>query len=152
MLNRLNNQLNIMPEKFYSDTLRKDFIKTLSVVKFDPILIKTVEEVMNRADGSSVNKEYDQLSEDLKPLATALLSKGYQKSNDFIRADKEEKDVILKLTKDVQDLLMIIECTESPEKEEKKLSKERLNYDKNRKENIVKTTESVVQRQRIPNI
>ena len=45
-----SNPLSIMPEDFYHDTLRKDFIEVLSKVKFDPVLTLTVEEVMNKAD------------------------------------------------------------------------------------------------------
>ena len=100
-----------------------------------------------------VNKEYDKLTEDLQPLATALLNKNYQKSNDFIRADEEEKVIVRKLAKDVQDLLTIAKCTEEPKKQENKLSRERLNYDTSKKENnILESNESVIQKQRIPNI
>lgn len=145
--------LQIMPEDFYHDTLRQDFIEVLSKVKFDPVLTATVEETMNRADSSSVNKEYDKLTEDLQSLATALLNKNYQKSNDFIRADEEEKVIVRKLAKDVQDLLTIAKCTEEPKKQENKLSRERLNYDTSKKENnILESNESVIQKQRIPNI
>lgn len=147
------NPLSIMPEDFYHNTLRKDFIEVLSKVKFDPVLILTVEEVMNKADYSSVNKKYVQLTEDLQPLSTALFSKNYQKSDDFIRADEEEKVIIRKLIKDIQDLLTIATCTKEPMEEEKKLSKERLNYDSNKKENVVlESNESITQRRRIPNI
>ena len=41
-----SNPLSIMPQDFYHDTLRKDFIEVLSKVKFDPVLTFTVEEVM----------------------------------------------------------------------------------------------------------
>ena len=148
-----NNPLSIMPEDFYHDTLRKDFIEVLSKVKFDPILIATVEEVMNKADSSSVNKKYEQLSEDLQPLAVALLSNNYQKSDSFIRADEEEKNIVRKLMKNIQDLLMIIKCTDEPEREEKKPNRERFNYDTDKKENVVSEFKnSIQQKQRIPNI
>ena len=146
------NPLSIMPEDFYRDILRKDFIEVLSKVKFDPVLILTIEEVMNKADSSSVNQKYTQLEEDLQPLVVALLSKNYQKSNDFIRADEEEKVIVRKLTKDVQDLLTITKCTKEPTKEEEKLSRERLNYDVDKKENVVLESKPVEQRRRIPNI
>lgn len=148
-----NNPLDIMPEEFYNDTLRKDFIEVLSIVKFDPVLILTVEEVMNKADSSSVNQEYTQLQEDLKPLAVALLSKNYQKSDEFIRADDEEKSIVRKLAKDVQDLLTIAKCTKEPEKDENVLSRKRLNYDTEKKENIdYESEDSLLERNRIPNI
>ena len=147
-----NNQLSIMPEDFYYNTLRKDFIEVLSKVKFDPVLILTVEETMNKADSSSVNKEYMQLTEDLNSLATALLSKSYQKSDSFIRADDEEKAIVRKLTKDVQDLIVIAKCTKEPEKEEKMLSRKRLNYDTSKKENVISEPEKSLKRERIPNI
>ena len=148
-----SNPLSIMPEDFYHDTLRKDFIEVLSKVKFDPVLTLTVEEVMNKADGSSVNKQYEQLIEDLNPLAVALLSKNYQKSDEFIRADDEEKVIVRKLTKDVQDLITIAKCTKEPEKNTKTPVRERLNYDKEKKENVILDSEdSLQQRERIPNI
>ncbi len=147
-----SNPLSIMPEDFYHNTLRKDFIEVLSKIKFDPVLKLTVEEVMNRADGSSVNKEYGQLLEDLQPLVVALLSKTYQKSDNFICADEEEKAIVRKLTKDVQDMLTITKCTKEPVKEEEKLSRERLNYDVNKKENVVLESKPVEQKRRIPNI
>lgn len=148
-----SNPLSIMPEDFYHDTLRKDFIEVLSKVKFDPVLTLTVEEVMNKADGSSVNKQYEQLIEDLNPLAVALLSKNYQKSDEFIRADDEEKAIVRKLTKDVQDLITIAKCTKEPEKNIETLIRERLNYDKDKKENVILDSEdSSQQRERIPNI
>lgn len=147
-----SNPLQIMPEDFYYDTLRVDLMNVLAKVEFDVVLKLTVEEVINKADGASVNKNYEQLAEDLQPLATALLSKNYQRSDEFIRADEEEKTIVRKLTKDVQDLLTIIKCTKEPEKEEKKLSRQRLNYDETKKENIVINSDSVLQRERIPNI
>lgn len=148
-----SNPLSIMPEDFYHDTLRKDFIEVLSKVKFDPVLTLTVEEVMNKADGSSVNKQYEQLIEDLNPLAVALLSKNYQKSDEFIRADDEEKVIVRKLTKDVQDLITIAKCTKEPEKNIETPVRERLNYDKEKKENVILDSEdSLQQRERIPNI
>ena len=148
-----SNPLSIMPEDFYHDTLRKDFIEVLSKVKFDPVLTLTVEEVINKADGSSVNKQYEQLIEDLNPLVIALLSKNYQKSDEFIRADDEEKVIVRKLTKDVQDLITIAKCTKEPEKTTETLVRERLNYDKDKKENVILDSEdSSQQRERIPNI
>ena len=147
-----NNPLQIMPEDFYYDTLRVDLMNVLAKVSFDTVLKLTVEEVINKADGSSVNRNYNQLAEDLQPLATALLSKNYQRSDEFIRADEEEKAIVRKLTKDVQDLLTIVKCTKAPEKEEEKPSRQRLGYDETKKENIVMDSESVMQRERIPNI
>lgn len=148
-----NNPLNIMPEDFYANTLRNDFNEVLSKIKFDPILVSTVEETMNKADGYSVNQMYDLLADCLEPLAIALLSKNYQKTNEFIRADEEEKTIVRKLAKDIQDILMIIKCTKQPEKQEKQLSRQRLNYDENKKQNvIVDSDEQNVQRQRIPNM
>ena len=146
------SSLEIMPEDFYFDTLRKDFIEVLSKVKFDPILVKTVEEVMNRADITSANKKYSSLSENLQPLLIALLSKNYQKSMDFIRADEEEKDIVRNLTKNVQDLLTIIKCTKEPENKEKSLSRERLNYDSTKKENVILESNDIQLKERIPNI
>lgn len=148
-----SNPLNIMPEDFYANTLRNDFIQVLSNIEFDPVLVSTVEEVMNKADGYSVTQMYELLEESLQPLAIALLSKNYQKTNEFIRADEEEKAIVRKLIVDIQDLLMIIKCTKEPEKEDKQLSRERLNYDKDKKENvIVESDGQTTQRQRIPNI
>lgn len=148
-----SNPLSIMPEDFYHDTLRKDFIEVLAKVKFDPVLTLTVEEVMNKADSSSVNKKYEQLKEDLNPLVVALLSKNYQKSDDFIRADDEEKVIVRKLTKDVQDLITIAKCTKEPENNTEIPVRERLNYDENKKENVILDSEkSLQQRERIPNI
>lgn len=147
------NPLNIMPEDFYFDTLRKDFIEVLSKVKFDKILLSTVEEVMNKADGASVNRRYNSLEEYLQPLAIALLSSStYQKSDDFIRADEEEKAIVRKLAKDVQDLLTIIKCTKEPEKTEEKFNRERLNYDSVKKENITLEPNEVNKKERIPNV
>ena len=146
------NPLNIMPEEFYNNTLRKDFIEVLSKVTFDPVLINTVEETMNKADSSSVKKQYEQLIEDLTPLATALLGKTYQKSDAFIRADDEEKVIVRKLTKDIQDLLTIAKCTKEPEKEKEKPFRERLGYDESKKENVIGVTREVKTKHRIPNI
>ena len=146
------NPLQIMPEDFYFDTLRKDFIEVLSKTTFDPILKRTVEEVMNKADVSSANKRYNSLEEDIQPLAVALLGKTYQKSDEFIRADVEEKTIVRELTKNVQDLLTIIKCSKEPEKEKPKTTKKRLNYDSEKKENIVMESNTVVKKERIPNI
>lgn len=149
----LNNALNIMPEKFYTDTLRPDLNDVLANVKFDPILIRTVEETINKADESSVKKEYELLKEDLTPLATAILSNTYQRSDEFIRADEAEKQIVRKLAKDIQSILTIIACTESPVKEEKKISRQRLGYDSGRKENLINnSSEETVQKRRLPNI
>lgn len=150
MLNE--NPLEIMPEDFYHDTLRPELYEILSKVKFDPVLVLTVEETINKADYSSVNKKYRQLTEDLQPLATALLSKNYQKSDSFIRADDEEKVIVRKVAKDIQDLLTIVKCTKEPEQKEEKLSRERLNYDKNKKENVIQESHDDIHRDRIPNI
>lgn len=149
----IENPLVIMPEKFYEDTLRKDFIEVLSKIKFDSVLVATVEETMNKADSSSFKKQYEQLALDLTPLATALLSNNYQKSDRFIRADEEEKVIVRRLTKNIQDLLTITKCTKEPKSEEKISSRERLNYDTSKKENVIQeSNEPVQQRQRIPNI
>lgn len=152
MLNE-RNPLTIMPEDFYHNTLRPELYEVLSKVKFDPVLTLTIEETINKADSSSVNKEYKQLTEDLKPLATAILSKNYQRSDNFIRADEEEKAIVRKVAKDVQDLLTIAKCTEEPQREDKKLSKERLNYDESKKENVIhESHDDSIRRERIPNI
>lgn len=149
----INDALNIMPEKYYADTLRPDLENVLANVKFDPILIRTVEETLNKADTNSVKKEYELLQEDLAPLATAILRDSYMRSDDFIRADESEKQIVRKLAKDVQSLLTIIACTKAPEKKEKKFSKKRVGYDETRKENLVSSSvEETVQKRRIPNI
>ena len=149
-----SNPLNIMPESFYHDTLRKDFIDVLKIVKFDPVLVRTVEETMNKADSSSVNKEYKKLLEDLTPLSTALFGRTYQKSDEFIRADEEEKVIVRKLTKNIQDLIMIIKCTDEPEKKEKTFNhQERIGYDKDKKQNIIEEKNEVIfNKKRIPNM
>lgn len=149
-----NNPLNIMPETFYHDTLRKDFIDVLKHVTFDPILVRTVQETMNKADCSSVNKDYKKLLLDLEPLSIALFSKTYQKSDEFIRADDEEKVIVRKLIKNIDDLIMITKCTEAPSKTMKKFKhNERIGYDEVKKENITQEdNKKVFNKQRIPNI
>lgn len=149
----LNDALNIMPEKFYTDTLRPDLQNVLANITFDPVLVKTVEETLNKADANSIKKEYELLKEDLTPLATAILRDSYVRSDDFIRADESEKQIVRKLAKDIQSILTIITCTKSSEKEEKKFSKQRVGYDETRKENLVDNShKDNIQRRRIPNI
>lgn len=133
----LSDALNIMPEKFYTDTLRPDLNEVLAKVKFDPILVKTVEETINKADGNSFKKEYALLKDDLTPLASVILSNNYQHSDGFIRADEPEKQIVRKLAKDMQDMLTIIACTEIPKKEEKPFSRQRIGYDETKKENLI---------------
>lgn len=149
---RISNQLNIMPEKFYFDTLRPSLHKVLEVIKFDPILVSTSEEVMNKADGYAVRKEYSNLKTVLVPLSNVILGKNYFKTDAFVRADEEEKALVRKLSKDMQDILTILTCTEEPAKKEGKASRERLGYDSTRKENVVKDSyKEPKQKPRIPN-
>lgn len=135
--NSFLNPLEIMPEDYYYDTVRGQMVEILSKVSFDPILVDTVERTMNKADSSSTNKQYRQLEQDLYQLSIALLSKNYTRTNDFVRASEEEKKIIVKFTKDLQELLTIITCTKEPVKEEVKFKRERLNYDEKQKENII---------------
>lgn len=154
MLNeKISNPLNIMPEDFYNDKLRPVLYDILANVTFDPILLRTVEETINKADGSSINKDYDKLEEDLMPLSTAILGKNYMKTDDFIRADENEKSLVKKLATDIQDLLTIIKCTEKAPKKDNTLKTKRYGYDDSRKENIVTEDNSnfSAQRKRLPN-
>ena len=149
---RISNQLNIMPEDFYFDTLRPTLQKVLAVIKFDPILIDTAEEVMNKADGYAVGTKYNSLKTVLTPLSNVVLGKNYYKTDSYIRADEEEKTLVRKLTKDIQDMLTILTCTEEPAEKEGKAPRQRLNYDSTRKENVVQEDYAEVkQKPRIPN-
>lgn len=149
---KISNQLNIMPENFYFDTLRPELQKVLEIIKFDPILVDTAEEVINKADGYAVRKEYNGLKTVLVPLSNVILGKSYSKTDKFIRAEEEEKALVRKLSKDIQDMLTILTCTEEPAKEEEKTPRQRLNYDSTRKENIVQEDYAEIkQKPRIPN-
>lgn len=149
---RITNQLNIMPEKFYFDTLRPTLYKVLEVIKFDPILVDTAEELMNKADGYAVHKEYNNLKTVLTPLSNVILGKNYFKTDKYIRADEEEKTLVRKLSKDVQDILTILTCTEEPAKEKEKSPRQRIGYDSTRKENVIQESHAEVkQRPRVPN-
>ena len=152
--NSFQNPLEIMPEDYYYNTLRPQMLEVLSTVSFDPILVDTVERTMNKADGSSANKQYRQLEEDLYQLSVVLLSsRSYTRSDDFIRASEEEKKLIVKFSKDLQEILTIIACTKDPVKEAVKYTRERLSYDENQKENVIYSTgQEDESKRRLPNI
>ena len=149
---RITNQLNIMPENFYLDTLRPTLQKVLETIHFDPILVDTAEEVMNKADGYAVGKKYNNLKTVLTPLSNVVMGKNYYKTDSYIRADEDEKVLVRKLSKDLQDMLTILTCTEEPAEKETKTPRQRVGYDSSRKENVVQETYTETkQRPRIPN-
>ena len=149
------NPLDIMPEDFYFDKVRPEMVEILSTIKFDPILLQTVEEVMNKADGSATKKDYATLQENFNPLSIVLLGNKstYTKTDSFIRAEEEEKQLVKQFAKNIQELLTIITCTPKEKKEEKYEVRERLGYDEKAKENvIVENYDEDNQRMRLPNL
>lgn len=131
--------LEIMPEKFYFDTLRPCMIGIMKDVKFDLILLDTIEKTINEADGRAANKNYVDLAESFDVLTGVLLSpkSTYERSDSFIRATDKEKQSVRTLGKYIQDILTIIKFSKNSKvaNEETKKPRERLGYNSKLKEN-----------------
>lgn len=146
--------LEIMPDKFYFDTLRPHMKEMWANVKFDPILTDTIEKTLNEADGHAGNKRYQDLAVAFNVLTGVLVDpkSTYQRSDSFIRATESDKESVRVLTKHIQDLLAIIKCTKVEPKTEVIEKRERLGYDVSRKENILYDTSSAEAKERIPSL
>lgn len=151
IVNNAKNLLDIMPDKFYFETLRPYMKDMWATVKFDPILTETLEKTMNQADGAAANNNYPILADSFDVLSGVLLdSKStYQRSDSFIRANETDKEAVRELAKHIQDILTIIKCTPIEQKEKATAKKERLGYDLDKRENVLLMEKNSEQKDRL---
>lgn len=134
-----NNPLEIMPEQYYFDKIKPLLEEMLGKIKFDPVLVSTIEEVINQANTHAVHKNYDELVNAINPLTMVLLNSKsqYLKTKIYSTASTEEKALVEKLASELQQLLTICQFskTEKTVKEDK--VRPRLGYDEDAKQNKV---------------
>ena len=138
-----NNPLEIMPEQYYFDKIKPLLDTMYGKIKFDPVLISTIEEVINKANTHAVHKDYDALVESMNPLTLVLLNSKsqYLKTKIYSTASTEEKALVEKLADELQQLLTICKFSK-PEKEVKEDKvKPRLGYNEETKQNIINPEE-----------
>lgn len=148
----INNKdvLNIMPETFYTDTLKPAMDEVLLKCKYDEELLRTVDKAMNTANSAVARKDYHELAESFDVLVSVLNNSGYLNGKLYAKAKESEKEMIAKMLQNISDLLVIIKFTKPEEKEEAK-PRERIGYDAKTKENKIKEKEAIESRPRIPN-
>ena len=110
-----NNPLEIMPEDYYFDKLKPLLDTMYGKIKFDPVLVSTIEEVVNQANTYAVHKDYDALVESMNPLTLVLLNSKsqYLKTKTYNTASTEEKALVEKLADTLQQLLTICKFSNS---------------------------------------
>lgn len=137
------NPLEIMPEDYYFDKVKPLLDEMFGKIKYDPVLVSTIEEVTNKANAHAVHKDYEALAEDMNPLTMVLLNSKsqYLKTKIYSTASTEEKALVEKLANELQQLLTICQFSK-PEltvKEDK--VRPRLGYDEETKQNIIDPAE-----------
>lgn len=138
-----SNPLEIMPEDYYFDKVKPLLDTMYGKIKFDPVLVSTIEEVVNKANTYAVHKDYDALVESMNPLTLVLLSSKsqYLQTKTYSTASIEEKDLIKKLSDELQQLLTICKFSKSEKAVKKDKVKPRLGYDEETKQNRVNPDE-----------
>ena len=138
-----SNPLEIMPEDYYFDKVKPLLDEIYGKIKFDPVLVSTVEEVMNKANTYAVHKNYEELSESMYPLSMVLLNSKsqYLKTKIYSTASTEEKDLVEKLAKELQQLLTICKFSKSENTIKEDIIRPRLGYDKDTQQNIINPAE-----------
>ena len=126
-----NNPLEITPEVYYFDKIKPLLDEMLGRIKFDPVLITTIEEVINKANTHAVHKDYDALVNSVSPLTMVLLNSKsqYLKTRIYTTASTEEKALVEKLAKELQQLLTICQFSKSDKAPKENKVRPRLGYD-----------------------
>lgn len=138
-----NNPLEIMPEQYYFDKVKPLLDEMFGKIKFDPVLVSTVEEVMNKANAYAVHKDYDNLVESMNPLTMVLLNSKsqYLKTKIYSTASTEEKALVEKLASELQQLLTICQFSKSEKTVKEDKVRPRLGYDEETKQNKIDPAE-----------
>jgi hypothetical protein len=138
-----NNPMEIMPEQYYFDKVKPLLDEMFGKIKFDPVLVSTIEEVINKANAHAVHKEYEEFVEDFNPLTMVLLdSKSqYLKTKIYTTASAEEKTLVEKLSNEIQQLITICKFSKTEKIDKKEKVRPRLGYDEDLKQNIVSPDE-----------
>lgn len=138
-----NNPLEIMPEQYYFDKVKPLLDEMFGKIKFDPVLVSTVEEVMNKANAYAVHKDYDNLVESMNPLTIVLLNSKsqYLKTKIYSTASTEEKALVEKLASELQQLLTICQFSKSEKTVKEDKVRPRLGYDEETKQNKIDPAE-----------
>ena len=140
---RNNNPLEIMPEQYYFDKVKPLLDTMYGKIKFDPVLVSTIEEVINKANAHAVHKDYNALVESMNPLSMVLLNSKsqYLKTKIYSTASTEEKNLVEKLAKELQQLLTICQFSKTEQTIKKDKVRPRLGYDEQTKQNILNPVE-----------
>lgn len=145
--------LEIMPEDYYFDTLKPLMDDMYMNCRYDGELTRTLEKLTNDANQYAVTKDYEKLGESFDVILKVITDKGYQKSNLYVRASQEEKNMVQEFNKSVQELLMIIKCTKSEPIIDKLETRQRIGYNSLTGANeILKSETPKQERSRIPNL
>ena len=134
-----SNPLEIMPEQYYFDKIKPLLDTMYGKIKFDPVLVSTIEEVINQANTHAVHKDYDALVESMNPLTLVLLNSKsqYLKTKTYNTASAEEKDLVEKLANELQQLLTICKFSKTEVAVKENKIRPRLGYDEEKKQNKV---------------
>jgi hypothetical protein len=137
------NPMEIMPEDYYFDKVKPLLDTMLGKIKFDPVLVSTIEEVINKANTYAVHKDYEELAESMNPLTLVLLNSKsqYLKTNIYTTASTEEKSLVEKLANELQQLLTICQFSKTEKTEKENKIKPRLGYDEEKKQNVINPEE-----------
>lgn len=119
--------LDISTSDFYFDKVRPFMQEVLLKCKTDGELIRTLEKVINAADGFCNKKDYESFIESFHTLEVAITDASY--FNGVMRkAPEAEKEMVRQLIEKISDLHMLVKCEEPYTPEEKK-TRDRLNYE-----------------------
>lgn len=118
--------LNISAHDFYFEKVRPFMQEMLLKCKTDGELLRTLDKVINAADGFCVKKDYANFMDSFVVLEKAIVDKNYF-NNAMKKAPETEKEMVRELIAKIADLRIIVKC-EPPYTPEEKKSKDRLNY------------------------
>jgi hypothetical protein len=149
---KMSDLLEVMPEDYYSETLKPMLEDIQLTCKFDPELNRTIEKTINIANQQAARKNYPELQAAFDVLAITLTDKHYLKSNLYIKAEQQEKTALKDLVQTIQELVMIIKCTKPEAVSSDETGRQRIGYNSEKKENdtLSKNTTGKL-RERVPN-
>lgn len=129
------NQLEIMPEQYYLDTLKPCMDKIYMKCKYDEELLRSIEKATNAANQHAIRKEYAELQEDFLVLYKVLTNAGYINGKVWSKASQSEKDMVQEFVKLMEDFFLILKVTSPEPKQETAQKRERIGYDPNTHQN-----------------
>lgn len=119
----LSDMIELLPEDYYVKSVRPLFCNMIQKIKTDYVLKSTLELVVNKCDYSISRKMYKKTIEDMHSITYILLDSNskYFYEDVYVKASKEEQELIEILRDVLQQFVMILKTTEEPKQAEAKV-------------------------------